>query len=138
MSLVLQGTGIVGGAAEGPALVTTEALAFNLGVDEKTGLVIERGHALEGQSVAGKVVVFRGGKGSSASSFSILQLVRRGCGPVALVNVQSDAVVAAGAVLARIPLVHRCDQDPTKLIRSGDRIRVDGDTGRVELLEDAS
>ena len=120
------------------ALVTRQAIAFNLGVDERTGLVIEKGHELEGQLIAGKILVFPGGKGSTASSFSLLQLASLGLGPTALVNLQSDAIIAAGAVLAAIPLVHRCTKSPIDSIKSGDWVRVNGTTGIVEILRAAS
>ncbi|MBM3488049.1 MAG: DUF126 domain-containing protein [Alphaproteobacteria bacterium] len=130
---VFTGIGLVGGIAEGSALVTSDGIAFNLGVDERTGIVIEPGHPLAGQSVAGRVVVCRSGKGSSAGSFSLLQLADNRLAPAAIVNIQADAVITAGAVLARIPLVHRLDIDPTAAIRSGERVRVDGDAGTVTV-----
>lgn len=129
----LQGQGITGGESEGIALVTKDAIAFNLGVDERTGIVVDKGHELEGQSIAGKVLVFPGGKGSTASSFSLLQLASLGLAPAALINVQSDAIVTAGAVLAAIPLVHRCAENPIETIRTGDRVRVNGRTGMIEV-----
>jgi predicted aconitase with swiveling domain len=130
------GVGLVAGVAEGKALVTRDGIAFNLGVDERTGVVIEPGHELEGQSVAGRVVVCRSGKGSSAGSFSLLQLAHRGLAPAAIVNVQAEAVITAGAVLAGIPLVHRLDADPTAAIESGEQVRVDGTSGEVTVLCD--
>ena len=135
---ILQCTSITDGAVEGEALVTQERMAFNLGVDEQTGFVIERGHELEGVSLAGKVLVFVGGKGSTASSFSLLQMVSAGHGPIAMVNRESDAIVAAGAVLAQIPLVHRCVPDALEEINSGDHVRVDAAKGTIEILERAS
>lgn len=130
----LQGSGIADGWAEAPALVTREPIAFNLGVDERTGVIVERGHELEGQSVAGKALVFPGGKGSTASSFSLLQLASLGLAPAAMINLQSDAILVAGAVLAGIPLVHRVPADEIGLIKSGDLLRIDGSTGIVEVL----
>jgi uncharacterized protein len=136
--LLLRGSAITPGRAAGEALVTRERIAFNLGVDERTGVVVERGHELEGTCIAGKVLVFPGGKGSTASSFSMLQMVSRGCGPIALVNMESDAIVAAGAVLAGIPLVHRCNPDPLVTLRTGDLVEVDGAEGTVLLRGDAA
>tara|TARA_R110002110_G_scaffold213175_3_gene426350 strand:- start:1687 stop:2091 length:405 start_codon:yes stop_codon:yes gene_type:complete len=133
MAQKYKGDGLVGGTGEGPALVTSEGIAFNLGVDESTGIVIETGHALEGECVAGRVVVCRSGKGSTAGSFSLLQLARRGLAPAAIVNMQADAVITAGCVLAEIPLVHRLDTDHAAFT-SGDRLRVDGAAGTVEIL----
>lgn len=131
---LLAGQGITEGVAEGVALVSHEAIAFNLGVDEQTGILIEKGHELEGLCLAGTVLVFPGGKGSTASSFSLLQIVSRKLGPLALVNIQSDAIIAAGAVLANIPLVHRCIPDPLVHVRTGDVVRVDGAAGTVAIM----
>lgn len=131
MAAKFKGDGLVGGVGAGAALVTTDGIAFNLGVDETTGKVIEDGHPLQGESVAGRVVVCRSGKGSTAGSFSLLQLARRGLAPAAIVNTQADGVIAAGCVLAGIPLVHRLDTDITTF-SSGEMLRVDGDAGTVE------
>lgn len=130
---VLEGVGLAGGIGEGEALVTAAGIAFNLGVDEATGTVIESGHPLAGECVAGRVVVFPSGRGSSAGSFSLLQMAARGVAPAAIVNVQADAVVTAGCVLADIPLVHRLGP-PADGLRTGDRLRVDGGRGTVEIL----
>ena len=132
MGLKYKGNGLVGGSAEGAALVTADGIAFNLGVDETTGVVIEAGHPLHGECVAGRVVVCRSGKGSTAGSFSLLQLAERGLAPAAIVNAQADAVITAGCVLAGIPLVHRLDTDISGLPQ-GAILRVDGDAGTVEI-----
>jgi uncharacterized protein len=133
MTQTYTGNGLVGGIGEGVALVTSDGIAFNLGVDEVTGIVIETGHALEGECVAGRVVVCRSGKGSTAGSFSLLQLAQRGLAPAAIVNAQADAVITAGCVLAEIPLVHRLDTD-LGTFSSGDMLRVDGAAGTVDIL----
>lgn len=134
MSGEFKGIGLVGGVGEGAALVTGDGIAFNLGVDERTGIVIEPGHPLKGECVAGRVLVCHTGKGSSAGSFSLLQLAERGLAPAAIVNVQAEAVITAGAVLAGIPLVHRLSVDPIAAIPSGASVRVDGDSGVVTVL----
>lgn len=133
---ILNGIGIVPGLASGPALVSQERISVNLGIDEHTGIVVERGHDLQGQSVAGKVLVFRGEKGSGSSSQSLYQLVKLGLGPLAITNVEAGAIIAAGAALAGIPLLHRFDCDLLAEICTGDRLRVDGDSGRVDVLRD--
>ena len=133
MSRKFKGNGLVGGTAEGEALVTSDGIAFNLGVDETTGIVIEAGHPLKDESVTGRVLVCRSGKGSTAGSFSLLQLAERGLAPAAIVNIQADAVVTAGCVLSGIPLVHRLDTDINGFT-TGTRLRVDGDAGTVEVI----
>ena len=134
MSQKFKGAGLVSGLAEGDALITSDGIAFNLGVEESTGMVIEAWHPLRGEAVAGRVLVCRSGKGSTAGSFSLLQLAERGLAPAAIVNIQADAVVTAGCVLAGIPLVHRLDKDVSGLT-PGIRLRVDGDAGTVEVMD---
>ena len=128
----LKGDGVTGGRAEGEAVVTTDGIAFNLGVDMATGVVVERGHELEGRSLAGKVLVCRTGKGSGGGPFGLYQLVAEGRGPVAIVATRANALLASGCALAEIPLVHRFEVDPTRALRDGARLIVDGDTGEVE------
>jgi predicted aconitase with swiveling domain len=128
-----KGSGLVGGVGEGRALVTLEGIAFNLGVDETTGIIIETGHPLIGKCVSGRVLVCRSGKGSTAGSFSLLQLADRRLAPAAIINAQADAVITAGCVLAKIPLVHRLDTNISTFI-SGCILRVDGSKGTVRII----
>lgn len=133
----LAGEGVTGGRAEGEAIVTTDGIAFNLGVDMATGVVVERGHELEGRSLAGKVLVCRTAKGSGGGPFGLYQLVVAGRGPVAIVAGRANALLASGCALAEIPLVHRLDVDPTTTLEDGARLCVDGDAGEVIELDDA-
>ena len=119
----LQGIAIVDGDAEGGAIVTTDNLAFSL-VDPKTGVVKQPGHPWLGQSLAGKVLCFPSGKGSSSGSYWLLNLAQEGMAPAAIINVQADAVIIAGAVLAGIPLVHRVVPDPLTVIATGNHVEV--------------
>jgi len=120
----LRGRVIKAGSAEGLALVSPEPIGFLGGIDPETGLVIERGHALEGQSVAGRVLVFPTGKGSTVGSYTLYWMARAGTAPAAIVNSRSEAIVAVGAIMAGIPMVDEID---IGLIQTGDRVRVDGE-----------
>ena len=111
MTCVLQGVPIVEGEAEGAALVCSEALAFSL-VDPATGVVKQPDHPWAGQSIAGRVLFFPTGKGSSSGSYWLFSLAHEGNAPAAIVNAQTDAVITAGAVLAGIPLLHRITPEP--------------------------
>ena len=120
--IILHGRVIKAGRAEGPALVSPAPIGFLGGVDPDTGVVLEPGHPLQGQSVAGKVLVFPTGKGSTVGSYTILRLGRGGHGPAAMINAESEAIVAVGAIIADIPMVDRIDID---LIHDGDWVVVD-------------
>lgn len=120
-TFVLQGRIIKSGRGEGPALVSPAPIGFLGGVDPDTGVVLEPGHPLQGRSVAGKVLVFPTGKGSTVGSYTILRLGRSGHGPAAMVNAESEAIVAVGAIIADIPMVDRID---IAQIRDGDWVVV--------------
>ena len=133
--LVLKGRRIVKGKARGEAIVTKEAISFNGGVDNMTGIVTEPGHELEGQNVAGKVLVFRTGKGSTGGSYKIYDMVARGTAPVAFVQVSPEGVTTIGAIISEIPVAANFDQDPTVVIRTGDFVELDADAGIVTVIK---
>ena len=138
MTLVLKGRSIVKGCVQGLALVTSQPMGFNFGVDGETGLVIEHGHELEGQSLKGRVLIFPNGKGSTGGSFVIYQLVKTGNAPVAMVNVSCESIIALGAIMADIPMVDSLDANPVLAVKTGDLVRVNGDDGSLEILERAA
>jgi predicted aconitase with swiveling domain len=107
----------------GVALVSTEPIGFLGGVDGDTGIVVEPGHPLEGESVAGRILVFPTGKGSTVGSYTLYRLARNGAAPAAIVNREADPVVAVGAIIADIPMV---DQVDIAQLRTGDVMEVDG------------
>lgn len=128
MTSVLEGRVIKEGVAEGRALVSTEAIGFLGGVDPDTGRVREKGHPLEGESVAGRVLVFPRGKGSTVGSYVIYALARNDVAPAGMVLEDCEPIVALGAVMAGIPVVDRVD---LSRFRSGDRVRIEGGTVTV-------
>jgi hypothetical protein len=128
----LQGRKIFPGTASGEALVTSMGISFFGGVDPESGVVIERGHELEGESIAGKVLVFPTGKGSTVGSYTLYRLKRAGIAPAAIINAQCETITAVGCIMAEIPCV---DQVPIAEIESGQVVEVDGERGTVVLIE---
>ena len=115
---------IKAGVAEGSALVSAEPIGFLGGVDPETGIVVEPGHPLQGLCVTGRVLVFPSGKGSTVGSYTLYWMAQAGTAPAAIVNAESEAIVAVGAIIAGIPMI---DQIDITQISTGDRIRIDGD-----------
>jgi hypothetical protein len=126
----VRGRTISPGKAEGEALVSKEPIGFYGGVDPKTGIIIEKGHELEGQSVKGKIFVFPQGKGSTVGSYVIYGLKKNGVAPAAIVNKETETIVATGVILAGIPCIDGIDIDR---IKSGDKLVVDADNATVEI-----
>jgi len=125
----LRGRALVSGFAEGVALSSPEPIGFLGGVDPETGIVIEQGHALEGECMAGRILVFPTGKGSTVGSYTIYRLARNGVSPAAIINTSGDAVTAVGAIIASIPMV---DQVDVSLIRTGMVVSIKEDLIEIE------
>ncbi|TDA32184.1 MAG: hypothetical protein DSO02_05730 [Hadesarchaea archaeon] len=127
----MKGRTVNPGKARGEALVSRSPLSFYGGVDPKTGMVVERGHELEGKSVKGKILIFPRGKGSTVGSYVIYALKKNGVAPLAIVNEETEPIVAAGVILADIPCVDKVD---LSLLETGDLVEVDADQGKVKIL----
>ena len=126
-----QGRKIYAGQATGEALVSSMGISFFGGVDPESGVVIERDHELEGQSVAGKVLVFPTGKGSTVGSYTLYRLKRAGKAPAAIINAECETITAVGCIIAEIPCV---DRVPIGDLQTGQQLKVDGDAGVVAIL----
>ena len=112
------------GRAEGEALVTQMGISFFGGVDPDTGIVVERGHELEGQTISGKVLVFPTGKGSTVGSYTLYRLKQNGNAPVAIINAECETITAVGCIIAGLPCV---DHIPIAQIQSGMLLSVQED-----------
>jgi predicted aconitase with swiveling domain len=132
-SLVLRGRCVVPGKAEGEAMVTTQAISGWGGIDSRTGTIVETRHELRGHSFAGKVLVFPGAKGSSGWSNAFHLTRSLGVAPAAMLFNEMSAKIALGAVVTRAPSITDFDQDPLIAIATGDWVRVDGESGVVEI-----
>jgi predicted aconitase with swiveling domain len=133
--IVLRGRRVVGGCAEGEALVTRETISGWGGIDPMTGTVIETRHELRGVSFKDKILVFPGAKGSSGFSAAFHLARLTGSAPLAMVFTQMTTKMALGAVVTRAPAVTDLDHDPLALIETGDWVKVDGDRGVVEVTK---
>lgn len=127
----LQGRRIYPGSVEGEALVTRMGISFFGGVDPDSGVIVEKGHELEGQSVAGKVLVFPSGKGSTVGSYTLYRLKKNGKAPAAILNAECETITAVGCIIAEIPCI---DHLPLDEIRQGARVKIDAEQGTVALI----
>lgn len=130
---IIRGRGVLGGAAEGPALISRQTITGWGGIDVHTGIVVEPGHPLEGLGLAGRILILEGSKGSNGWSTFFHAAQVSGCGPVGLVFPRMDSRMAVTAAALNVPLVTDLEEDPFDLIRVGDLIRVDADRGEVTI-----
>ena len=138
--LTLKGYGVVKGIAEGPALVSEQNISLWGGLDPQTGLIIDKRLEIYGLQVRGRVLVFPQGKGSTTGAIVLLEAVRCGNAPAAIINVRTEPILACGALMAqifykkKIPIVDRLEKNPVKAIHTNDYVIVNGDKGLVKIL----
>ncbi len=125
---------IAEGVGEGEVIISKDEIMFYL-VRPEDGVIFEKAHDLENQSIAKKVVIFPGGKGSSVvQSDGLYQLMMKENQPAAMIIQNVETVLAAGAIIMEIPLVDKVDPEFYQTIKNGDRIRVDATNGIIEIL----
>ena len=143
VELRLKGRGLVAGVGEGEALVTKKFFGFTHGVNPATGEICDERHEWRGVNMKGKILIFPFGKSSSSGAVWILETVRCGNAPAAIINVEAEPIIGGGCFLAGmlydrpIALVDRLDRNPCEVIKTGDYLRVDGERGVVEILKRA-
>jgi predicted aconitase with swiveling domain len=131
--IILKGRKVVGGVAEGEALVTRQTISTWGGVDAVKGIITERRHELRGRGFKDKILVFPSAKGSSGWS-TVAQVIRLADqAPKAMIIGKVNSLTAIGAVVMRVPTMTDLDGDPTEMIATGDWVRVDAEKGVVEI-----
>lgn len=131
--MIIKGRKISKGVGEGEVLITRAQISFFGGVDPNTGVVVEKGHELEGKSIAGKALVFPSGKGSTVGPYTLYRLKKNGVAPAAIINAECEPIVAVGAIISDIPAIDRLNKDVFKILKNGMRVRVDGTNGALEI-----
>jgi len=137
MARVIQGKTIIEGTAAGVALCSTEPVSFWGGYDQVTGEIIDRRHPLSGQIAAGRVLVLPYTRGSSTSTAILLESVRAGVAPAALVTDRADVFLALASVVAEemyesgFPMVAISREDFETIV-SGDHLEID-ESGKVHI-----
>jgi len=126
----VEGRGVTEGKAEGEVLVSCEPIGFYGAVDIETGEFIEEGHELEGKNISGKILVFPKGKGSTVGSYVLYGLAKNGKAPAAIINKETETIVATGCILGEIPCVDGPNADLDEF-ENGQKVSVNADKGEV-------
>ncbi len=135
--LVIRGRAIVAGSAAGVALVTREPLSFWGGYDFQTGTIVETRHPLAGTKAAGRVLALPFTKGSSTTTAVLLEAVRAGTAPAAIVTTGVEPFFALASIAADVmygkpfPVVALSAADFDRL-RTGDWVEI-GPDGTVVI-----
>ena len=131
----MTGRVIVAGEADGEALVSHDALSFWGGYDFHTGEIIDKHHPLVGVRAAGRILAVPFSKGSSTTTAVLLEAVRAGTAPAAILTTGADAFFALASIVADVmygksfPVVALGPEDFASL-RTAERLTISRD-GRV-------
>jgi len=126
----------IGDVVTGEALVASDNFSARYNLDRIKGVFSRPQHALAGQSYDGKVLVMNTAKGGVATAWMLYEMKARGIVPKAILFNAANTILAQGAALADLAMVDRFeDGDVTQLIKTGDRVTVYPDEGRVVVEE---
>jgi len=128
--LHIHGRGISRGRGSGPLLVSPAPISFLSGVDPESGIIVEKGHPLQGTCIAGTVLAFPYGKGSTVGSYVLYALSRNGHAPAAIINTEAETIIATGAIIGGIPMIDRIGL-PLARLKNGTPVTVDGESGEL-------
>ena len=132
--MILNGKTVKKGQVEGEAIVSQIPFSYLGDLNVETGTVAPKGHDLEGQSIAGKIFVFPTGKGSTVGPYVANRAKQLGHTPAGMICVDVEPVMAMVAIMNDIPMMHRLDQNPLEVIKTGDYIKMDATEGVVEVI----
>ena len=95
--------------------------------------MVEKGHAIEGQNIAGKVLVIPTGTGSTGGCYIIYDMAKVGSAPMAILADKADEITATGAIMGNIPMIHAFNGNPVEAIKTGDWLELDAEKAIVEI-----
>lgn len=129
--MILHGRTIFPGRASGETLVSKMGISFYGGIDPDTGIITEDGHDLAGHNIAGKVLVFPSGKGSTVGSYILYRLHKNGHAPLGIINADCETIIAIGCIIGEIPCI---DQVDLSQLQTGMLVVLDSQAGWVEII----
>ena len=112
----------------GIALVSKDPISFLAGVNSTLGTFIDDSYGLQGESFKDKILVYPTGKGSTGDMMRIWRCKANGVAPRCVINTDPDIIQMEGWVFTGVPVVIGCEEDPTKVLKTGDRITIKNGT----------
>ena len=133
--IILKGRGVIPGVAEGTALVCPHSITGWNGVDPKTGVITDFENENKGKTIKETILVMPGSKGSNGWSCYFGAARAAGSAPKGWMFSRIDSAAGVASSVMNSPTIVDFpeDQDPCKIIRNGDHVRMDGETGAVEI-----
>lgn len=134
----LLGRTISRGYAEGEAVVSAKSFSFLGDVNVESGMVVADDSDIKGISIKDKIFIFPFGRGSTVGTYVLLRMKKNNTAPKAIINIETEPIIAVGAILAEIPLIDNLTLEgkrvnPLNYIKSGDYVKVNATEGWVEV-----
>jgi predicted aconitase with swiveling domain len=131
------GRPLLPGSAASAALAADVPLSFWGGFDPDSGEIIDRRHPLSGHIAADQILVLPAGRGSCSGSGVLLESIRNGTAPAAIILSHPDPIIGLGAILgdelfAKHPVLILLPDVERASITTGDRITID-ENGRITV-----
>ena len=145
--IILKGNSRTRGTAEGIAVVTRQPFNFlaaymrGFMLSQPSPIVGDVKHELFGVDISGKVLVFPYNIGSLSCGVTLLEAIKQGVAPKAIVSAKIETCALSGAIFADLffdlplPIVDKLDRSPLEVIDTGDYVRVNADKGIVEVTK---
>jgi len=129
----IRGRVISKGFAEGEVIVSRRKFSFLGDVDVESGVVVADDSDIRGETISNKIFVFPGGRGSTVGTYILLRMKKKGTAPKAIINVETEPIIAVGAIIAEIPLMDKFEVNPLEVFESCDYAIVNAYEGYVEV-----
>jgi len=129
----IRGRIISRGIVEGKAIVSRTKFSFLGDVDVETGKVVAKDSDIVDENISNKIFVFPTGRGSTVGTYILLRMKKKGTAPKAIINVETEPIIAVGAIIAGIPLMDKLEINPLKIIKSGEWVKVNALEGWIEI-----
>jgi predicted aconitase with swiveling domain len=140
VTVSVQAEVVIPGELSATVLATSEPLSFWGGYDAATGEIVDRRHPLSGANASGKVFAVPFTKGSSTTTAVLLESIRTGHCPAAIVSRGTDSFLALASIVADemygspIPLLAVSAEDFARF-RTGQTVTIHRD-GTIEIDTD--
>jgi uncharacterized protein len=128
----MKGRTIFEGQAKGKILYSSEPISFYGGINPDTGIITEKNHPLEGQSITQKILVFPYGKGSTVGSYALYRLKKNKKAPLAIIMKETEPIVAVGAIISEIPCM---DKININQLKTGQTIQIKISQNNAQIIK---
>lgn len=123
-----------GPVVQAPVLLNPRPFSARYDLDRVSGTISRADHPLQGQSVAGKILLSSRVQGGVAAAWALLTMASRGVGFAALLFGELNPVMVQGAVTAKVPIGAGIDPAVFEHLHTGALVRFDPGHGTLSVV----